>query len=277
MPNAFTKTASELSIDDYHKDPALGSSSLREFAKNKTLYAMRHISRTLPPRGSPQMDLGNIIDSAILEPEKLASMVAVIPREVLNKDGHRKGSSWTEWAAAHGDKCLLTPYEYSDVRKIIDSTYQCYPAAQLLRDCTEQLSVFWDYELPDGTCIPAKCRYDGYCDGGFFDLKTTSKGIENFTYAVKDYDYLTQAAWYAHGFTELQPELPEIHWIVVETTPPFECAVFTVPDGFTEWAYDRITNLMNDYQRCLSKQAWNNEIYQTIQRINIDLTKWRIL
>lgn len=259
----------QLSNEEYHAAPGLGSSSLRDFIVSPLLYAERHVHKTMPSEDSSYLQLGSVIDSIILEPAELDRLVSLIPAEVLNKDGHRKGSAWTDWSASQGRKLLVKSDEWDDIRRMVDCVWACQPAIELLGQSMKQQAVFWQ----DSAEVLGKCKFDGVWSNGFFDLKTTAEPLSAFHYSVRKYNYLTQLAWYCYGFQAAFEQWPDTcQWLVVSKEKPYECMVMDAPDGLQDWADRKITAILEQFISYRKSHDWHNRKYDAPVKLDMDLS-----
>src|SRR5512137_1961899 len=83
--------------------PGVNWSTLREMAKSPLHYQYRC---THPLEDTPQMRLGRIIHTAVLEPDALLHEV------VTWEDGVRRGKVWDAFAEANADKTIVSGDEY---------------------------------------------------------------------------------------------------------------------------------------------------------------------
>lgn len=258
-----------LSNEEYHAAPGMGSSALRDFITSPLLYGTRHVYKALSQDDTAALRLGSVVDSIILEPAVLDQLVALIPPEVLNKDGHRKGGTWTTWAAEQGQKLLVKQDEWDDIRRMVDCVWACPPAIEILGSSFKQQSVFWQ----DSAELIGKCKFDTVMAEGFHDLKTTADPLEMFSKSVRKYKYITQLAWYSYGFMAAYEEWPsESGWVVVSKTKPYECMVLDAPEGLQDWADKNITAVLERFLRHQKQGDWHNPKYDQPVPLDLDLS-----
>ncbi len=93
---------------EYDQLPALSQSSIKDAKlEGWNYFHKRHIERSLPFEPSKSMELGTALHLALLEPDELHDVVLLIPDEVLNKDGHKKGNPWHYFQKANPGRILL--------------------------------------------------------------------------------------------------------------------------------------------------------------------------
>jgi hypothetical protein len=259
-----------LGNEEYHAAPGMGSTALRDFVTSPLLYGERYVYKSLPPDDSAALRLGSVVDSIILEPTALDSLVELIPTEVLNKDGHRKGSAWSEWSSCRADKLLVKRDEWDDIRRMVDCVWACPPAVDLLAATMHQQAVFWE----DMSGWIGKCKFDGVCSEGFFDLKTTAEPLPDFRRSIYKYKYLLQMAWYSIGYSAAFEQWPQnAHWIVVSKQKPYECMVVVVPE-IEEWAHDTVRRVVDKIKVHHEQLDWSNPKYLAPVVYDLDLPNY---
>jgi len=92
----------------YHDRTELSSTQVAKFMDDPIAFYEMHVTgerkREAPTEA---MKFGTSVHEMIElgGPDKMP--IAVIPREVLNKDGHKRGKAWTQWKAEQPDDALL--------------------------------------------------------------------------------------------------------------------------------------------------------------------------
>lgn len=225
----------ELSNYEYHLDCDFDShSALQQFRKSPLRYYHQRITKRIPPKKqSPEMRLGSVLHTAILEPAEFDRLLLVIPEEVLSKSGAKSGKSWESFEWEHRDKILLKQAEYDDIRWQVDSVNEHPTARKILDDCTSfEQSVFVD----DGK-HKRKCRFDAVAEvsAAYHDLKRTScESEDEFWRNVQKFGFHRQAAHYSDLFEAAYGSRPLARWIIVLDEAPFETYVRRVPKAAIE-------------------------------------------
>ena len=203
---------------DYHRDEALGSTSLKTLA-TKTPAHYQHDKAN--PKSSAAFDLGTAAHSLILEGD--ASGVVVIDVEA------KRGKAWTEnadYAAANG-KIALTSKEWAQVTDMRDAVMAHPLARAALEGGEPEQSVFWSHE----TSTPLKCRPDMLHRGGkignlIVDLKTVqSASPDEFARSAATFGYHIQQAHYQAGLKAATGEDFDFIFVLIEKSAPYLPAV----------------------------------------------------
>lgn len=210
----------------YASWPGLRSSYLRHFRRTP---AHAHYQALHPDAPSPAMDLGNLIHTAILEPERLEQRyVRTIKVDRRFKEGK---AQWAAFEAQHAGRELVEPQDWEMAQRIREAVWGKPWAQALLGGAgSTELSVRWmDGEFDAARC---KARIDRYCaefEGlpALVDLKSARDASRDaFRADVERFAYGLQAAFYLDGLAAVQPHYRRWLWIVVEKSPPYAVALY---------------------------------------------------
>jgi hypothetical protein len=189
------------------------------------------------------------------------------PREVLASDGSRRGKAFTEWRASLQPGTLeCSRDDYENVADIMASLREHRAADLLMAKCEEsQYSVFWT----DDNGHARKARADGVTSHGWFDLKTTSAEWSDLKYSFKRFAYDWQAAWYTDASIAAGNESPwKFPFIVVQVFPPFDVAVFTLPDEVVDHARSEIALTLDIMKSRLETGKFVEESYHEVRELD---------
>ena len=254
---------------DYHRDEALGSTSLKTLA-TKTPAHYQHDKAK--PKTSDAFDLGTVVHSIILEGD--ATGVEICPF-----------SAWTTKAAkdardearAAGKIPLLTK-DWLQVLNMRDAVMGHKLARKLLTGHKAEQSVFWD---EGGQTY--KCRPDAQQPGVLVDLKTALSADPNeFGKVAHNFGYHQSAAHYIDGWKAATGEDLPFRFVLVEKTAPYLVSVVEL-----DWEAIDIGRGLNDrakriYAECVASNTWpgypatepvslpNYAIYQAEDLLGID-------
>lgn len=207
-----------ISNSDYHKDPALGSTSLKTLATRTPAHYQYDLTH---PKSSAAFDLGTAAHSLILEHDETGVVV-------IDVDSKR-GKAWTEPASAAEalGQIALTSKEWAQVKGMRDSVMAHPLARAALEGGEPEQSVFWDHET--GTAL--KCRPDMLHRGGklgnlIVDLKTVqSASPEEFARSAATFGYHIQQAHYQAGLKAVTGEDFDFIFVLIEKSAPYLPAV----------------------------------------------------
>lgn len=262
----------DISNAEYHRDPRLGSTSLKTLA-TKTPAHYQHDLKN--PKTSDAFTLGTAAHSLILEGDTSA-FVIVDAANWLTKDAKTAKAD----ALASGKVPLLTK-EYQQIQDMCDSVMSHEGARPLFFGHKAEQSVFWD---EDG--LPLKCRPDAWKTGLLIDLKTTINADPNeFGKTAHNFGYHQSAAHYIDGVKAVTGEELPFKFVLVEKTAPYLVSVVEL-----DWEAIDIGRQLNDrakriYRECVESGNWpgyptaepiplpNYAVYQAEELLGLNIEK----
>jgi len=228
---------------DYHRDPALGSTSLKTLA-TKTPAHYKHDQTH--PKFSDAFTLGTAAHSVILE-DDITGIVVVTADNWLTKAAKEHKAA----ALAEGKQPLLGK-EFDQVMAMRNAVYNHPKAASLLTKHKAEESVFWD---EDGLTL--KCRPDAWRPGQLIDLKTTvNADPREFGKTAHNFGYHQSAAHYIDGVKAATGEELPFTFVLVEKTAPYLVSVVEL-----DWEAIDLGRALNDrakriYRECTETGNW---------------------
>ena len=210
-----------LSNFDYHSDGAIGSSMLKDALRSGHHYYMKWESAERPlPESKPYFRRGEIIHTAVLEPERF-----VTHYEVCAARNTKIGKEEEKAIRAQG-KEPITHSEWALAQSIVQSVRNHVDASYLLRSGKAEQSFFWNDLETDLRC---KCRPDWH-DGKsiLIDLKTTSSlaTASEFARTVANFKYHLSAAHYLEGVKGAE----RFVFLVVEVEYPYNVGIYELDE-----------------------------------------------
>lgn len=257
---------------EYHAVDALSSTRMTWLSRSP-MYCRWRMEN--PPEPTTEMALGTALHSALLEPEQFGDDYVTIPQcDRRTREGKAAYESFLRDAA--GKKTISIP-DYSAVLRMRDSV-NAHPYARAILEARieTELSGVW---IDDETSLRCKFRADAIAKptGAEFptlvDIKTT-RSVEpaDFARSMHTYGYFRQLAFYMAGLAELDLYCEDCCIIAVESTEPYEVAVFQ-PDGDDLSLGRRSARaLMKQYARCLETGRWPDRNFGRIS--SVGLSKW---
>lgn len=242
----------EISIEAYHRHPALGKSMIAAYADHPKLFDCRHVTKDGAPfKPTPSTVFGSMVDAWLLERERCVE----IPPEVLSKSGSRAGGAWKEFKADHDGDILM---KASDVRicERIEANIREHrdAAGLLLTGGKTQYSIFWtDKE----TGLECKCRPDIIPAVVVADLKTArSTTARDFANQCEALRYHWQDSHYSTGWRELTDEDRPFVFVVVRNAEPYDVATFTLSNEWVERGDREIRETLRDIADRKESGVW---------------------
>jgi hypothetical protein len=232
-----------ISNADYHRDPALGSTSLKTLA-TKTPAHFKYDSTH--PKSSDAFTLGTAVHSVILE-DSLEGIDVVPADNWISKVAKEAKAA----SLAEGRQPLLS----KEMGQVIDmrNAVMSHPEArELLTGHKAEQSVFWD---EDGLML--KCRPDAWKPGALIDLKTArDANPAEFGRVAHEYGYHQSAAHYIDGVKAATGEELPFTFVLIEKTAPYLVSVVQL-----DWEAIELGRALNDrakriYKECTASGNW---------------------
>ena len=228
---------------DYHRDPALGSTSLKTLATKTPAHYQWDKAH---PKFSDAFTLGTAVHSLVLEGDT-SGIVVVEAANWLTKDAKAAKAE----ALAAGKQPLLTK-EIEQVWAMTHAVMAHPEAWKLFKGHKAEESVFWD---EDGLTL--KCRPDAWKPGQLVDLKTTVDASPgSFGKTAHNFGYHQSAAHYIDGVKAATGEELPFTFVLVEKTAPYLVSVVEL-----DWEAVELGRALNDrakriYRECSDNDSW---------------------
>jgi hypothetical protein len=232
-----------ISNTDYHKDPAIGSTSLKTLATRTPAHYQHDKTH---PKFSDAFTLGTAAHSLILEND--ISGIAVI-----------QADNWLTKAAKEAKAEALAEGRQPLLKKEMDQVASMYEAAmdhpvarELFRGHKAEQSVFWD---EDGLTL--KCRPDAWKPGMLVDLKTTLNADPNeFGKTAHNFGYHQSAAHYIDGVKAATGEELPFKFVLVEKTAPYLVSVVELDIEAINIGRQLNDRAKRIYRECVETNTW---------------------
>ena len=203
-----------ISNADYHADPAVSASHLKEISKSPYHYWSRYLDPdrvAMTPTAA--MRLGSLTHCATLEPDELTKRYQLAPDRRTNA-----GKAAVVEMAAAGIEAV-SEADLAQALQMADAVRSNSIAALLLVNGQAEQSFWWD-DIATG--MRCKCRPDWFDGETIVDLKTCSDASPaGFAKAVAAFHYQLQAVHYLAGTLAKR-----FIFVAVEKTYPFAVGVY---------------------------------------------------
>lgn len=244
---------------DYHRHPALGSTSLKTLA-SRTPAHYKYESENAVHKDA--YDLGTAIHSITLEGDETGIV------EVEADSWRTKDAIYARNNARIEGKTPMLSKDLATARKISRAVMSNPQAAHLLTGHIAERSVFWN---EDG--LELKCRPDALNHGKIIDLKSTiNADPRNFGKTAVDYGYFQSAAHYHDGMEQLTGDKLPFHFILAEKSAPYLVSVVELDDEAIEYGRLMNTRAKNIYRECIETGTWPG--YPDTEQISLPM--WSI-
>lgn len=232
---------------DYLALDGLSISNLKFMGESPLKY--RH--HLTAPRTEPAaQSLGTAAHAAILEPRKFNP--AVFPGAV------RRGKEWDAFLAAHAGELILKQDDLDLVEGMRNSVRSYAPAMRYLVDGQAELTMQW-VDAETGRKCRGRLDLLTIIDGVHFitDLKTT-RSARPFAFGgqAAKLGYHLQLAYYYDGYLAITGIAPTVKIIAVESSAPFEPAVFSIPEDVILQGREEYRRLMTLLAECEASNNW---------------------
>jgi len=265
----------ELTNAEYHARPEWSNSQLKLLPQKPELFYGRFITKQFPPPAGKSLDVGTIVHSVLLE----GGGVPVIPADVLNAQGHRKGKDWLAYKAEHEGEPLLTLAEAAPlIRMTWNAAAEPRAAALLAAEGPVEHSIVWT-DAESGLLRRARPDKIVESDEGrlLLDVKTTQcdpTSEREWANEVAKYQYHRQAAWYWDAVEAFYGKEPAARcFIVLGNTPPYSCVVRELAGRAIELGRQENRAALLDLAGRLQTNNWYPRGYGHVQVC--DLPQWK--
>ena len=246
-----------ISNADYHADPAVSASHLKEISKSPFHYWSRYLDPdrvAMTPTAA--MRLGSLTHCATLEPDELTKRYQLAP-DRRTKEGK---AAVVEMAAAGIE--AVSEADLAQALQMADAVRSNSTAALLLSNGAPEQS-FWFDDVSTG--LRCKCRPDWFDGETIVDLKTCSDASPaGFAKAVAQWSYQVQAAHYLCGTLAKR-----FIFVAVEKSAPFATACYELDAQALVHGSVLRHNALQRLQDCRAIQHWPGYTDGGIQTIQL--------
>ena len=234
----------DISNADYHADPAVSASHLKEISKSPFHYWSRYLDpNRVAMTPTAAMRLGSLTHCATLEPDELTKRYQLAPDRRTNA-----GKAAVAEMAAAGIEAV-SESDLAQALQMADAVRSNSTAALLLSNGQAEQSFWWD-DIATG--MRCKCRPDWFDGETIVDLKTCSDASPaGFAKAVAAFHYQLQAAHYLCGTLAKR-----FIFVAVEKSAPFATACYELDAQAMVHGSVLRHNALQRLQDCRALQHW---------------------
>lgn len=221
------------SVEAYHRRLEISASMVKSFIGSPEQFYWESILKRRR-ESTESMDFGTVVH----EDQLLGVWEQnweVIPKEVLTSNGARRGAAWDAYKQEKAGKILLKVEQVEKLEYIRESIAGHPFAAELLSDknALNEISITADAPLTGGEYQKVRGRIDKLTSA-VIDFKTISDlSDKTVKYRPFDHRWDIQAVMYQLLVQSIRGgSVPDVYFIVVETSVPYRCEVFQ-PKGET--------------------------------------------
>jgi len=233
------------SNEDYHAGPGLSRSTLWT-AYTKTPAHTRLIEE--PEADSTALAKGSALDIAILDPLNF-------DLRVMRGPADRRGNKWIEAQAeaTNTRRILLTEGVFKQVETMREIAVN-HPVIGPIVSRQEGLRGASAYAVDPATGVLVKCRPDLWIKPAslMIDLKTSrDASLRGFSRSIAEYGYHVQEEWYRWVWGLASEPVEAFLFFVVESTDPYQIAVYEIDELAREQARKVISDMMPIMAACI--------------------------
>lgn len=249
-----------MTFAEYQAIDAINATALK--AGQLSMLHMRHVMTGGEREQTPAMRWGSIVHKAILEPASFFASVAVF-------EGVKRGKDWEAFKAAHDHDCILSRSEQEELFALSQAVHANRDAHALIEETRHELTVTWE----TAEYGKAKARLDGYSERrGIMELKT-ARIVANDAFGAAccgSLHYDVQFGWYVEGVSAMNASdaTVPVTVIAVESVPPFDVAVYRVPELMVHIARGRARQTATEYRRHEAEGTWPG-VSQGVQELRV--------
>lgn len=264
----------------YRRNPGLNPSSLAaglmtggEIDPRAIRDAYEQVKTSRAAAAQDRMDRGTLAHLALLQPERLASDVAVW------NGATRRGGAWDTFEAENVGKLIVRIDDYESVMAAVNQMRSQPIVADLLVDAEPEVAMFVGVESHG---LTLQCR--GQVDivrrsdmKRIVDIKTTEAGIDQRSCerTIRDLYYREKMALYRKWIADLDGSDPE-EWqcwnLFLSLGDRIGVRAMKFTTGALEFGEERMKHAIAETARCLASGRWP----MFAKYDDMDVTLWEI-
>ncbi len=252
----------DVTNDDYHAQPHIGSSGLKLLSASPLHYWAQYLdpNRVRTPQ-TPAMKLGSAWHCAVFEPGEFDNRYVAMPDGIDRRTKEGK-ALWAELLASGKE-----PLSAGDMDRVLamGRAANAHPATQVLFS-QPGLAEASLYFTDPATGVLCKIRPDYMvppCDlfpnGLIIDGKSCEDASpEGFARQSWNYEMYYQAALYCDGFQShfKTRARPEFLWLAQEKEPPYATAIYSATADLVNYGRRKVRPLLELFKRCHESGHW---------------------
>lgn len=232
--------------DVYFGTPAISVSGLKKFRKAPALYKFGEHETT------PAQSIGKLWHTALLEPGELE-------KRFMPTDVERRGTkAWAMEEQFAAGRELIKRDDWEEMQIMCASIFgQGGALVDVLthQDLQCEMSFFW-WDHPAGVFCRARADIAMINYKLLGDIKSCQDADEDFKFAVRDWLYHWQAAFYKRGLRTLGYPIDDFVFFAIEKQRPYLCAPWVMPGAAVDDAERKILTELLRYRECLDANFW---------------------
>ncbi len=236
----------DLSNAEYHKDPAIGSTSVKAISVSPANLYFN------PFKGSKSAHIGSAIHAAILEPD-------VFKRDFYQlADGlDRRSPDYKSAVKDYGAEFILVGSEVETVNKMVESARMNHDFVDYMRaPGHSEVSMFAKCDV---TGLDLKCRFDRLSDSYPYplDVKSCQDATERrFSQDFGKWHYHIQAAFYLHVLRlTTGRELNQFCFFALQNKAPYQNCMYFIGEDSLEKGRKQMFESLEKIAECMENES----------------------
>ncbi len=224
-----------------------------EVDPNAVKYAFETPSRERTAAEQDRLDRGTLAHIFMLQPERIASDVAVWG------GGTRKGSAWDKFEADAAGRLIIKQKDFESVALACREFRKVKLVANLLTELDAEVAMF---SSEFGGAMYCKGLVDAVTRGpacNIIDIKTTEAGIsyKQVERTIRDFRYREKMAAYKRWYQrESGREVIGCYNLFLSMSPPYAVRLVKISEMALEWGEERIVAMMDAVAKCITADEW---------------------
>lgn len=270
----------KISYETYRRLPSIAQSDLKSAYQDPQLYHERMIGLHEVKTTEAQW-FGRQMEHFLKTGRASNEETMIIPKEVLNAAGHRRGSAWGEFKKKFEHiPTLMTESEwdkkFSNLTNARKNVMAHGPARDLLFDGADA-AARWHHRyqwVDESTGMTLKAELD-LIDlnlGVVTDIKTSQEtNYLGFQREVKKWRYDVQAHHYLQVAQLLRPEHDWVFvWVVIKNKAPWNVEVYEMGESFHKSGSQDWMMMLLEYQSRVDEGNWLSPTHGKIVKLERD-------
>ena len=255
-------------MSDYHSDRSrISNSELSRLKESPKLYHQEYVLGKAG-KTTDAMLLGSMVHTMVLEPEKYLT-------EFNPVDSSKRDTKKFEQAVTDNpDRTCVLLSQHNKVELIVNAilSHAEFATCMSMIDEWSVIEKRIDFDWQGTLC---RCKPDLLLPHNKLcvDLKTTADATpEGFAKSVASYGYHRQQAFYSEAIKQTYGEEFRFLFAVVETSEPFNAAVYELDAASVDAGRQEINLLLDELERRTRDNDWTPEYSKGI--VPLTLPRW---
>lgn len=266
----------EATNNQYHATKGLSNSLLQAFDRDPIAYYHQHIRCDWPiDPPTPAMLFGTGVHRLVEHHLDWTKMAIYIPKEVLTKDGHKRGLKWKAWANANWRYEHMKP-DTLNAYDIIAQNIVAHPHAQAIcchPKAHRETNIRFKQSYVDLNC---KSRLDLIIPGkAVVDVKTTASVDRRVLQGeIERRRYYRQLAFYRDAWNTYADERLPCFIVAIQNTPGYAVEVVELDQSWIDRGHEENILIMKRLVEAHASDNWYPPSYREDEIVCLEPPRW---